>query len=179
MNIITFNAPIIISKLAAHQEIKQSALQAIDNMGRFSYVTGNGGQRITHTDWHLGQTFDRPYWPIVEPHLVKIIDDVGSRLEYVNQQTINYWFQWYEQHDFHSQHVHAGTMFSNVYYLQLSGDNPKTTFILNKQKFEIPVSEGEVITFPSFLSHESPPNAVAKPKVVIAFNTNYWSKYDE
>ena len=177
MNITTFNAPIIVSKLEAHKEIKESVIRAIDGMGRFSH-TLNSSQRITHTDWHLGQMFNRPYWPIVEPHLMKSMSAVGARLDYGSPKIDNYWFQWYANGDFHIEHVHAGAMFSNVYYLQLSGDNPKTSFILNKQRFEIPVSEGDVITFPSFLIHESPPNEGQKPKVVIAFNTNYWSKHD-
>lgn len=178
MNITTFNAPIIVSKLDAHKQIKESVIQAIDSMGRFSYVTGNSGQYITHTDWHLGQIFNRPYWPIVESHLAKVMSDVGVRLDYGTPRIDNYWFQWYAQGDFHSEHIHANTMFSSVYYLQLSDDNSKTSFILNKQRFEIPVSEGDVITFPSFLSHESLPNEGQKPKIVIAFNTNYWGKYD-
>lgn len=174
VQIVTFNAPIIVSKLEAHQKIKRDVLDAIDQMGRIPRITDNGREKLSHTDWHLSEDTPRTYWDIVSPHINDINASISSRLQYASYFVSNFWFQWYEQGDYHKFHTHPICTFSNVYYVQLTNSNPKTQFLLNGQVFEIAVTEGDVLTFPSFLAHEAPVNKSSTPKVVIAFNTNFF-----
>ena len=80
----------------------------------------------------------------------------------------NCWYQIYEKGNFHETHTHAGTNFTNVFYLQLP-DKKNSTFIENES---VDVLEGSLITFPGFIPHESKPNLSDTPKIIISFNSS-------
>ena len=37
----------------------------------------------------------------------------------------------------------------------------------------IDVNEGQIISFPGYWKHKSPPNIYDEPKIIISFNTNF------
>ncbi len=80
----------------------------------------------------------------------------------------NCWYQIYDTNNYHGKHMHPRTNFTNVFYLQLPGpDSPTRVYdqILNAQ-------EGDIISFPGFIPHESKPNIYKKPKIIISFNSS-------
>jgi hypothetical protein len=164
--------PIFKYEVDNHKTIKPLILKDIKEMGTYSYI--NEGQRITNTDWHLDREFNRCYFTHVEPHVSKLCNELRSTLNHTGKiHLVNYWFQQYERGDYHTWHYHTGCMFSAIYYVNLQGDNPKTSFRLGKKEFDIDVKEAEILIFPSFLNHTSKENKSDYTKIVVPFNLNY------
>lgn len=161
-----------IGEIANHCDIKHKILEEIDNMGIYSYISGKNGSKISNTDWYLPSSEYRPYYEILFPSLQDYCQRLCSYLKYDTIKISNYWYQQYKTGDYHRWHNHPNGMFSNVYYLDLGEETPKTTFQFMGTEFEIPVKEGQVITFPSFLVHCSKINTSEKTKTVIAFNSS-------
>jgi hypothetical protein len=170
MNQYEIPCHIFISKVSNHQELKPKILNAISSMNVGGYIDNN--QHITKTDWNLGQNSNKPYFDIVKEVIKEHLDTFIRLAKFESYRTSNIWFQYYEKGDYHGIHVHSGSMYSNVYYVQLDKNSPKTTFTSYNQTFEVEVEEGDIITFPSFLKHESKPNMIDLPKVSIAFNVD-------
>ena len=162
--------PILKHKVSNHRLIKQLILNAIKKMGTYSFI--NNYQRITNTDWHLSNEFDRPYYEYVSPIIDNVRNEVSQYFKY-NEDKItltNCWFQQYAKNDYHLWHSHGRSTFSCVYYVSLSDDNPKTLFRIGADEFSVEVKEGEILTFPSFLEHVSKENTSDLIKTVVAFN---------
>lgn len=162
--------PIFKVKVSNHKNIKPLILNVIKDMGTYSYIDKN--QQISNTDWHMGANFNRPYFLYVEPIVDNVRKKVQEHFGYINStvKLVNYWFQQYAKGDYHKWHAHNASNFSCVYYVDLADDNPSTSIRMNKKEFEIPIKEGEVLIFPSFLEHTSKENKSNKTKTVIPFN---------
>ena len=167
---VDISMPIFKCKVDNHKTIKSLILNSIKDMGTFSYVTKD--DRISNTDWHLGREVDRLYYIHVETLITKTCKDLQQYFNYKknNINMINYWFQQYAKGDFHKWHTHPDSAFSCVYYVDLYNNNPATTFIINNKEFVVPVEEGTVLIFPSFLEHMSKENKSDYTKTVISFN---------
>jgi len=146
-------------KISEHSSIKNDILEAIDRMGKYSYV--NKGQQISNTDWHLPENFRRPYLDITMP----ILERYYSKLELVPD---NIWFQQYYKNDYHDWHRHGICSYSSVYFLELPNQNIKTEF----ENLEIEVEEGDFIIFPGICLHRSPMNITTDRKTSIVVNLN-------
>jgi hypothetical protein len=163
---------IFLSTVKNHQYIKEEILSSIEKMSRFSVETKDS--KIYNTDYFVPTKYERKYFPIVrqifEDHNQKLFEYLELSANGIAIDTC--WFQQYKKGDKHAKHAHGNCNFSNVYYVDLNSDNPKTTFIFKGKKFEIPVSEGDIITFPGYLEHESVTNDSDHMKTVISFNSN-------
>jgi hypothetical protein len=153
-----------------HNEIKSKILDSIKGMGEFSIRTGINN--ISNTDWHLAAGFNRPYHQIIESSVSDHVTALKDKFKYNDAKIGNYWFQQYAKGDYFDWHVHDGCMFSNVYYVDLQGSTPKTTFSLGGEEFCIDSEEGSILTFPSFLIHRSGSNQSDNVKTVISFNVD-------
>ena len=80
----------------------------------------------------------------------------------------NCWYQIYNKGDYHERHVHSGTNFTNVFYLQLPSLESATTI----DNSVLRVREGSIATFPGFIPHESKKNIYEKSKIIISFNSS-------
>ena len=153
-----------------HSVIQGQLLQAIQSMGINSI--SDEGQKITHTDWNIPLEIPRPYTKLVQ----EVFDDhfraFAQEFHYTECDLVGYWFQQYAKGDFHSVHCHAECNLSSIYYVTLTAENPKTTFIYRDQEYAFDIREGDMITFPSFLRHQSPPNQSDQIKTVISMNVN-------
>lgn len=172
MKIEFLKVPIVIHKVENHNEIKQNILDSIEKMGKYSNIVP-GYNSISNTDWHLSSGLFRPYFKLVEPIIKNNSFILKESLKLDCDLTLgNYWFQQYENGDYHGWHNHFDTYYSSVYYVELPKDSVKTTFKVIDNEYEFEVSEGDILSFPSHLYHESKVNKSNKRKTIISFNLN-------
>lgn len=101
-----------------------------------------------------------------------------------------------EQHGYHHPHSHANSLFSGVIYLKVPGNSSKITLLhrsciregfsnflgfktsqyntFNSETWTFDVKEGDIIIFPSWLTHEVSVHQHPGTRYVIGFNT--WVK---
>jgi hypothetical protein len=161
--------PFFKYEVSSHLSIKNIILDDIENMGIHNLIDND--QRISNTDWHLSVDTFRPYIEHIKPDITQVCNDLKKYFGYEEDiKLTNYWFQQYSKGDYHHFHAHGQCSFSCVYYVNLQGNNPKTTFKINSEEFEIDIKEGEILVFPGFLPHTSKENTSGEVKTVIAFN---------
>lgn len=156
--------------VSEHSILQDQLLQAIRSMGINS--VSDKEQRIYNTDWNVPLEIPRPYTRFVQ----EVFDDhfraYAEEFHYTRCELVSYWYQQYAKGDFHGIHCHAECNLSSIYYITLAAENPKTTFVYRDQEYTFDVKEGDIITFPSFLRHLSPPNQSDQIKTVISMNVN-------
>jgi len=167
MKLFNIPASVYVSTVPHHSFLKDCILYQIASMGEHRH------ENIFNTDWHLDKSTPRPYYETVRPIIDNHNREIQTLLGYDETlKTDNYWFQQYKTGDFHKLHIHSSCVFSNVYFVNLTADNPKTKFWYLGEEFSVPVEEGTIITFPSYLQHQSPENTSTQTKTVIAWNTD-------
>jgi hypothetical protein len=168
VNIIPFE--IFKRPVHNHPAIKDQLLESIRSMGINSL--SDDEQKIFNTDWNLPADVPRPYGGFVQDVFAKHFLAFAQEFKYTRCELASYWFQQYAKGDFHGIHCHSECNVSSVYYVTLSSDNPKTTFVYRDKKYSFDVKEGDICTFPSFLRHGSSPNQSNEIKTVISMNVN-------
>jgi hypothetical protein len=165
------NFPIITKKFAQHNELKPLLLDAIDKTEQYENLTGPNNN-ITKCDWESGR-FDseREWFKIIKDPLYKHLQSWTNNLGYHDFVIHEIWFQQYATNSQHNWHVH-GANFTNVYYLDLPNGSPNTQWVnpITKQVRDFDVSEGDIITFPSWLIHKAPKNYSDNMKTIISWN---------
>ena len=174
MQVIKNIAPFFLQRARDHDEVKDKIISVIDSNRIFASTTPT--ESIANTDFYLDEMFKQQkgqqYWDLIYPSIANHYDDILKVTGLTMWSLHKYWFQTYKPNDFHGWHVHAGCMFSNVYYLSLPDGAAKTSFSYLGEEFQIEVQEGDILTFPSFLPHCSKENKSKAPKHVISFNSN-------
>tara|TARA_Y100001972_G_scaffold98394_1_gene121780 strand:+ start:1030 stop:1521 length:492 start_codon:yes stop_codon:yes gene_type:complete len=154
------------TKVESHQEIKEKLLEQINQIP--NNPMRSEGQNIIHTDWNLPREMHREYAKLfietVTPHIHKMVDEFQVQEAKID----NFWFQTYGENGKHSWHTHPQTNYANVYFLECP-EGYSTQF----KNFQEICEEGDIISFPAFLPHCSPPIEKGCKKTVIAFNTNF------
>lgn len=154
-------------KVKNFQEHKKNIINLIFKIPQTILVSKH--ERIFHTDWEIPNTMQKEYREYFEKNIMEdFFNDFKSKFNFEEVELDNLWFQVYAKNDFHGIHTHAKANFTNVFYLQLPSDSVKTD-IMN---MDIMVEEGEILTFPAFLKHQSPINKNKAFKIIISFNTN-------
>ncbi len=161
---------LFMTKVLNHDQIKKEILQAIKLQGSYSFI--NDAQCISNTDWHLSSSFNRPYIEVTRFVILEHLENLRKHFNYDAVKLTNYWFQQYKKGDYHSEHTHSGCSFSNIYYVDLDKNSPKTNFSYKGKFYSVDVEEGNILTFPSFLIHFSPENKSNHIKTVISFNAD-------
>ena len=101
-----------------------------------------------------------------------------EKFKFQKFQTQDMWFQIYKENDRHGLHTHAGSHFTNVFYVQLPDKNIKTRIIsVGGEELDLNVEEGDILTFPSFYTHESPENKNKEEKIIISFNIDIYYNF--
>lgn len=161
--------PFLIADVPNHKDIKPLILEDIKKLG--VNPLSDTTQNLANTDWHLGRDVDRAYITHMVDVITPLYEEVRSTFEYPAPLICsNYWFQQYTAKDYHGWHIHAGALFSCVYYVDMGEGTPRTSFNLMGKEFEVEAKEGQVLIFPSFLLHCSKENKSEKLKTVISFN---------
>lgn len=80
-----------------------------------------------------------------------------------------FWAAQYDTDIDHHWHIHPGSHFASVYYMELPHNQLSTEFW--KKKF--PAEEGDLVFFPAWWIHRSTPNHYNQRKTVIAGNLTF------
>ena len=116
-----------------------------------------------------------------------VVNVMGSDSEIVITQS---WLNKSGKGESHHEHVHPNSMISGVWYPQIHEKLPPIQFrtgrqrdvtfsikkfnLFNSATFMLPMKKGELILFPSHLSHSVPPNKSDEERISLSFNT--WPK---
>lgn len=168
MKVIKFNSFYLVNKIKEHKKYKDKLLKLIDKMPNKSLDT------VSKTDWELqedNKNYRSLFYKIIHPYLLNMMDFLKAKTSIIH----NVWFQQYEKNSKHGWHVHPGSNYTNVYYLELPNKNKKTCIldIASNKYIDIDVEEGDLITFPAYLHHGSPMIENGKRKTIISFNSSF------
>ena len=163
----------IVSSFGYHAEIKETLLGLIDKAEAVNITDNANNVYISRTDWLIKNSAKRKYFEHIRPLIQEHITEVMSALNHDNFTIGSHWFQQYSTSDTHNWHQHRGASWSNIYYVELPNDAPRTMF---KQPTDMnnvfvpDVKEGDILTMPGFVWHSSQPNMSKQRKTVCVFN---------
>lgn len=174
-NVFLDDLPLIVSRVPDYRNFKDYLLDLIDQMPNLSIDSTNcsaKNDQIKKSDWNLPLEHPRPYLDFIKPKLIETVTESFHSLNLDLIQFHNFWFQQYHNEDLHDWHVHQNCHFANVFFLELPDTDYKTQIQnFNRRKIiDYNVSEGDILTFPSFLYHRSPKNYSTLRKTIISFN---------
>lgn len=161
---------LVVTKIKEHKDIKKMILEEIKNIKQDSF------ENITSTDWKTSSNIERTYFTkYIQKIINKYYFDIAKQLGLYNFNiskliTHNFWFQIYQKNSTHDWHTHAGSHFTNVYFVELPDKDTATQI---KGFDNLDVEEGDLITFPAYWVHRSPVNKTNQRKTIISFNTSY------
>jgi len=185
MKIQKFNWGLFTDPIVEHSQYKDKLLELIKNLTdddrtnhRAYHITTKDPLVVSKTDWDLPKDFKREYldlfYTIVSPYMKKM-----SIFFKKSDWTItNAWFLQYTRTCFHSWHNHDSCMYSNIYFLELPNPKHKTELldITTKKIIKYKAQEGDLLTFPSCITHRSKMIKDNNRKTIIAFNSNFMNK---
>jgi hypothetical protein len=163
----------VIADLADHSEIKDSLLSLIDKSPAGSMSNNTDRLNVTKVDWDKSTDFSRPWVSYLlhylNPHIASVFKEMGFSKFLLKE----IWFQQYLNRASHGWHTH-GSHFTNVYYLELDPDSPKTVLInpFTREEFIPDVKEGQTLVFPSYVIHKSPDDFFKKRKTIVSWNSD-------
>ena len=149
-----------------HEEHKKIIIELIKK------IPQNKINNITHSDYNIPPTMQKDWQHYFNKNIHIYFEENFKNLINMHVYMDNSWFQWYETNDDHDWHTHPRCHFTSIYYLSLPNKNIKTIVrdFDNFKNFDI--KEGQILTFPSFWKHRSPPNNSKEAKIIISFNSN-------
>lgn len=167
--------PIFVTKFEQHGHLKNKILDLINNATSESVKEADDNDIISKTDFYLENNSDSEYYRFLKPLL---IDHMTSLFEISNPRGFSFekmWFQQYKTKDKHGWHIHNNCHWTNVYFVDVPDTNLFTEVRdwHNHQCINYSASEGDILTFPSFLYHRSPENFTNYKKTIISFNINF------
>lgn len=164
----------IITNFKYHNQIKDSLLNLI-NFTNFQEVIDSGCEtNISKADWHDAQNFKREWVQFLLQYLTEPVLDIYKELGYDGYTLHDIWFQQYQKNSGHGWHSHSAN-FTNVYYLEMPEESPKTQIVNPYNQtdiIEVDVKEGDILVFPSFVIHRAPPNLENAKKTIVSYNIN-------
>ena len=177
-----FDCPYYVVKFKNHKKIKDDLLWAIDRDTNAGSIDQER-EKLSKYDYRniSSEKGNSEYWKILAPNLqnpfMKFLKAYQRDNELLGIDGIDvsgFWYQQYLNKDFHGWHIHSGNDISVVYYLELPKGTPPTVFKDSKGKEHYPrVEEGDMLFFPSVLSHCSPPVKSNNRKSIVAINLRF------
>tara|TARA_Y100001938_G_scaffold31874_1_gene43570 strand:+ start:23 stop:652 length:630 start_codon:yes stop_codon:yes gene_type:complete len=176
-----FNVPIVYYPLENWSENKKKILDALPVEDDTQLVPEEHG---LYTDFFINTKADKQHLPsyfytvlgVIKPCLENLPFPLTEeeRLEFVDM-----WYQKYYKGVQHQVHVHGHSGWSSVIYVEFDPEvHQATTFYSpfrnpwngNIETFTPPVSEGDMVIFPSTIMHEAAPNKSDKRRTIVSFN---------
>lgn len=167
---LDFGLPLFKTKAPDHAESKLKIIDCVEKGAM--YGIRSKGINLTSCDWHVIDA-KKEYWKYSQSDIYDHVSQVAVDLNFAEWSIGDNWYQYYKEGDFHDWHVHGNCMFVGVYYVKLNGDHPKILFKWNGKEYAVPVEEGDIITFPSFLHHKAPINKTQDSKLILSFNVDF------
>ncbi|GEM_PF-7087903 len=179
-----FEIPVVISHLPNHEEIREGLLELINELDAPAWTEhGLNIARSSYDHVKLNQRWRRTFFDAARPHLSKVY----AELKTPKWELQRAWFQSYDPGNMHHVHTHGGCTWANVYYLELSDPANGTVFYHPSRhwvelrgclesdsppRLQPAVQEGDIVTFPGYLEHESPVTTGehSQSKTIISFN---------
>ena len=152
-----------------------------------------GGQKI-HYNRQSEDTFvlDRPELANVRAFIESKLHEYVTKIMASTDKLIitQSWLNKSKKGESHHEHVHPNSMISGVWYPQIHEQMPPIQFRSRQQRdvslqtekyntfnsatFMLPMKKGELILFPSNLTHSVPTNVGEEERISLSFNT--WPK---
>lgn len=163
----------VVADFPYHNQIKQTLLELIDESKARSMFNETDKLNITKADWEYSLDMSRPWTDYLlnylNPHIAEVFKEMGFNKFLLK----DIWFQQYLNKASHGWHTH-GSHFTNVYYVELDNDAPKTVLVnpFTKEEFVPDVKEGQTIIFPGYVIHKSPDDFFKKRKTIVSWNSD-------
>ena len=166
--------PVIVDSFPLHKRIKKGLLKALaDSKGDpYKNITSTMSDDLSKTDWPLSGDFSRPWVKKYGPMIKKFLSKHALHLGYRKLDISRLWFQQYKQQQTHGWHGHARN-YTGAYYVELPKNSEPTQILFPQnldKTFSVNVKEGDMILFPSYFIHRSPPLKNNKRKTIISWN---------
>lgn len=175
MKRVKLTVPAIITKFKDHNIVKDSVLKLIKEQESAEriYEEGSNTLDISRCDYKVSYD-SRPWTDALQPYLENALSEMYSELGYSSYSIHNIWFQQYNTGSTHGWHTHTKCQWTNVYYLDMPEDAPKTELIdpWSRELITMDVEEGDILMFPSFVVHRAPTNQSTTSKTIISFNSD-------
>ena len=142
-----------------HNKLKTPLLTSIQ------YSAGKGYDadefdRIAKTDYYEHLDLDqKTYLKLLHSNLTDFYDVMSQKYCLLDFSLYNGWYQQYYNLDTHHWHTHSRSNVSMVYYLELDGPEHST----------------DIVVFPAYQAHRSPPIQSDNRKTIISCNYNFES----
>jgi len=177
-----FPTPIYISKL--DRELTPLELKFVDKNKKDHYK--NDGNITSNNNYILNE---KPFTNIkkeldlrVQDYFNKVISPANNITPYITQSWLNYT----ETNQYHHKHAHPNSLVSGVFYINCHEEHDKIKFfndnyktikleikdwnIWNSESWWFPVKTGDVILFPSSLTHMVETKQGDNTRISLAFN---------
>jgi len=161
-----------VGTLKTHSNIKHELLDLIDSAEVNEIRISNEyyADSMSRLDWYKNNDGSRPWVQYFSPILGEYLAQEAKERNMEEVDVTELWFQQYFENDTHGWHVH-GENYTGVYYLEMPESTPRTQMITETGELFTPsIKEGDVLIFPSFVSHRAPPNISSERKTIISFN---------
>lgn len=171
------HSPFVISEFPLHKKIKKDLLNKLAKSkgSSFKNKKGHMNDDLSKTDWPLSDNFERPwvkkYGGVIKDFLI----EQAIHLGFTSISLSKIWFQQYKKYQTHGWHQHARN-YTGVYYLEYPKGSEPTQFLAPQnlgKTFSLKVKEGDIIIFPSYIIHRSPPLKSNKRKTIISWNIDF------
>jgi len=177
-----FPTPIYISKL--NKELTSLELKFVDKNKKDFYK--NDGNITSNNNYILNE---KPFANIkkeldlrVQDYFDKVISPANNITPYITQSWLNYT----EKNQYHHKHAHPNSLVSGVFYINCHEEHDKIKFfndtyktirtevkdwnMWNSESWWFPVKTGDVILFPSSLTHMVETKQGDNTRISLAFN---------
>lgn len=181
---LLFGVPIFKFKCKNHNEIKE-------------LVCGNLESYSTPKPWDCtvqSSFLKKLDW--LENSKYLYTSDVKKLALQYDADTVDYrvndiWINVYKKNHFQEYHNHCPSDFSAIHFVQFDEEHAGPIFkdpnealstynsymrFKNSIEYQVPVEEGDIIFFPSFLEHKVPKNKTDSKRITISFNLNMGPK---
>ena len=156
------------------------------------------GSHSTFTNRNIGNLMSNNNYILNEPEMVNLKKFVTDQLgEYVEQVykpispveifVTQSWINWTKKGEYHHKHAHPNSFLSGVFYMSTDPATdtitfwcteykqlqlkPKTFDIFNADSWSFSVKQGDIIIFPSSLTHSVNDVVSENVRISIAFNS--------
>jgi len=180
-----FPTPLYYSNI--DREFTKEELSFIKNQKELIKNTGNSHTRSVEILKNTAlQNLKKECDFFIKDYFDKIVDTTNNVVPYITQSWINYT----EKNEYHHKHNHWNSYISGVLYVDCVKGNdsiifckehyqtihmqPKNFNLFNSEEWIVNVKPGDIVLFPSSLTHRVPQNISSDLRISLSFNV--WIK---